>query len=65
MVGDVNKGITNHKVWATRLVTGVTSHIELEPRVNATALLVFGNGDGGGGALAKMLENVGASISAL
>jgi alpha-mannosidase len=33
--------------------------------VNATALLVFGNGDGGGGALAKTLENVGASISVL
>ncbi|KAG1744557.1 glycoside hydrolase family 38 protein [Suillus paluster] len=41
-VGDVNKGITNHK--------------NLES--NATALLVFGNGDGGGGALPKMLENL-------
>ncbi|OJA11450.1 hypothetical protein AZE42_08844 [Rhizopogon vesiculosus] len=41
-VGDVNKGITNHK--------------NLES--SATALLVFGNGDGGGGALAKMLENL-------
>ena len=27
-----------------------------------TALLVFGNGDGGGGPLAKMLENVGLSV---
>ncbi|KAG1869378.1 glycoside hydrolase family 38 protein [Suillus subalutaceus] len=41
-VGDVNKGITNHK--------------NLES--NASALLVFGNGDGGGGALPKMLENL-------
>ncbi|KAF9235409.1 glycoside hydrolase family 38 protein [Melanogaster broomeanus] len=41
-VGDVNKGITNHK--------------NLES--NDTALLVFGNGDGGGGALPKMLENL-------
>ncbi|OAX33098.1 glycoside hydrolase family 38 protein [Rhizopogon vinicolor AM-OR11-026] len=41
-VGDVNKGVTNHK--------------NLES--SATALLVFGNGDGGGGALAKMLENL-------
>lgn len=41
-VGDVNKGITNHK--------------NLES--DATALLVFGNGDGGGGALPKMLENL-------
>jgi alpha-mannosidase len=41
-VGDVNKGVTNHK--------------NLES--SASALLVFGNGDGGGGPLAKMLENV-------
>ncbi|EGN94808.1 glycoside hydrolase family 38 protein [Serpula lacrymans var. lacrymans S7.3] len=41
-VGDVNKGVTNHK--------------NLES--NDTALLVFGNGDGGGGALPKMLENL-------
>ncbi|KAF9228240.1 glycoside hydrolase family 38 protein [Gyrodon lividus] len=41
-VGDVNKGIANHK--------------NLES--NDTALLVFGNGDGGGGALPKMLENL-------
>ncbi|KAH7922134.1 glycoside hydrolase family 38 protein [Leucogyrophana mollusca] len=41
-VGDVNKGLTNHK--------------NLES--NNTALLVFGNGDGGGGALPKMLENL-------
>ncbi|KIJ12332.1 glycoside hydrolase family 38 protein [Paxillus involutus ATCC 200175] len=41
-VEDVNKGITNHK--------------NLES--NDTALLVFGNGDGGGGALPKMLENL-------
>lgn len=41
-VGDVNKGLTNHK--------------NLES--SDTALLVFGNGDGGGGPLAKMLENL-------
>jgi alpha-mannosidase len=41
-VGDVNKGIANHK--------------NLES--NGTALLAFGNGDGGGGPLAKMLENL-------
>ncbi|KAG8215120.1 Aldehyde/histidinol dehydrogenase [Butyriboletus roseoflavus] len=41
-VGDVNKGISNHK--------------NLES--NDSALLVFGNGDGGGGALPKMLENL-------
>ncbi|KAL5496105.1 AMS1 [Sanghuangporus vaninii] len=41
-VGDVRKGITNHK--------------NLES--NNTALLVFGNGDGGGGPLNKMLENL-------
>ncbi|KAI0041688.1 glycoside hydrolase family 38 protein [Auriscalpium vulgare] len=41
-VGDVNKGVTNHK--------------NLES--SSTSLLVFGNGDGGGGPLAKMLENL-------
>jgi alpha-mannosidase len=41
-VGDVNKGLTNHK--------------NLES--SAQSLLVFGNGDGGGGPLAKMLENL-------
>ncbi|KAK0458541.1 glycoside hydrolase family 38 protein [Desarmillaria tabescens] len=41
-VGDVKKGIENHK--------------NLES--SATALLVFGNGDGGGGPLPKMLENL-------
>ncbi|KDQ59961.1 glycoside hydrolase family 38 protein [Jaapia argillacea MUCL 33604] len=41
-VGDVNKGLTNHK--------------NLES--SSTSLLVFGNGDGGGGPLAKMLENL-------
>ncbi|KAG5222558.1 glycoside hydrolase family protein [Salix suchowensis] len=40
--GDVNKAINNHK--------------NLES--SDTALLVFGNGDGGGGPLAKMLENL-------
>ncbi|KAF8346661.1 glycoside hydrolase family 38 protein [Amanita rubescens] len=41
-VQEVNKGITNHK--------------NLES--SDTALLVFGNGDGGGGPLAKMLESL-------
>ncbi|KAF7428479.1 Glycoside hydrolase, 38 vacuolar alpha mannosidase [Pleurotus ostreatus] len=40
--GDVNKAINNHK--------------NLES--SDTALLVFGNGDGGGGPLSKMLENL-------
>jgi alpha-mannosidase len=44
-VGDVNKGVNNHK--------------NLES--SAASLLVFGNGDGGGGPLAKMLENVRSS----
>ncbi|KAF8583534.1 glycoside hydrolase family 38 protein [Ramaria rubella] len=41
-VGDIRKGVTNHK--------------NLES--SSTALLVFGNGDGGGGPLAPMLENL-------
>ncbi|KAI0293181.1 glycosyl hydrolases family 38 N-terminal domain-containing protein [Multifurca ochricompacta] len=40
--GDINKALTNHK--------------NLES--SSTSLLVFGNGDGGGGPLAKMLENL-------
>ncbi|TFK68127.1 glycoside hydrolase family 38 protein [Pluteus cervinus] len=41
-VGDVMKGLTNHK------------NVESSDK----ALLVFGNGDGGGGPLNKMLENL-------
>ncbi|KAF9070390.1 glycosyl hydrolases family 38 N-terminal domain-containing protein [Rhodocollybia butyracea] len=41
-VGDVQKGINNHK--------------NLES--SDTSLLIFGNGDGGGGPLPKMLENL-------
>ncbi|KAJ7020033.1 glycosyl hydrolases family 38 N-terminal domain-containing protein [Mycena alexandri] len=41
-VGDVNRAISNHK--------------NLES--SDTSLLVFGNGDGGGGPLPKMLENL-------
>ncbi|KAG6826715.1 hypothetical protein H0H92_014762 [Tricholoma furcatifolium] len=41
-VGDINKGQTNHK------------NLESSQK----SLLVFGNGDGGGGPLAKMLENL-------
>ncbi|KIL60738.1 glycoside hydrolase family 38 protein [Amanita muscaria Koide BX008] len=40
--GEINKGLTNHK--------------NLES--SDTALLVFGNGDGGGGPLPKMLESL-------
>ncbi|KAH9970026.1 glycoside hydrolase family 38 protein [Lactifluus volemus] len=40
--GDINKALTNHK--------------NLES--SSTSLLVFGNGDGGGGPLAKMLESL-------
>ncbi|KAI0270408.1 alpha-mannosidase [Gloeopeniophorella convolvens] len=40
--GDITKGLSNHK--------------NLES--SSTSLLVFGNGDGGGGPLAKMLENL-------
>lgn len=46
-VGDVRRATTNHK--------------NLES--SNTGLLVFGNGDGGGGPLAKMLENVCLWIS--
>lgn len=53
----MNKGVTNHKVSFTPLVISVAqSRQNLES--NDSALLVFGNGDGGGGALPKMLENV-------
>nr|GAT45299.1 glycoside hydrolase family 38 protein [Mycena chlorophos] len=41
-VGDVNRAVTNHK--------------NLES--SDTSLLVFGNGDGGGGPLPKMMENL-------
>ncbi|KAG6862107.1 hypothetical protein C0995_005917 [Termitomyces sp. Mi166 len=41
-VGDVNKGQNNHKNMES----------------SQAALLVFGNGDGGGGPLVKMLENL-------
>jgi alpha-mannosidase len=41
-VGDVNRAVAGHK--------------NLES--SDTALLVFGNGDGGGGPLPKMMENV-------
>ena len=64
-MGDVQKGVRNHKVRpaprkrvtrARRLTTRARTRQNLES--NSTALLVFGNGDGGGGPLAKMLENV-------
>ena len=47
-VTDVNKGLTNHKVLSRYQIVESTEK----------ALLVFGNGDGGGGPLAAILENV-------
>lgn len=57
-VGDVNKGITNHKVefLLPLCCSQLTPLQNLES--SDVSLLVFGNGDGGGGPLAKMLENV-------
>ncbi|KAG8908987.1 Glycoside hydrolase, 38 vacuolar alpha mannosidase [Tulasnella sp. 403] len=46
-VSDVRRGIWNHKV-------GRATNLESSD----TALLAFGNGDGGGGPLNKMLENL-------
>ena len=67
-VGDVNKGLTNHKVGyffilsvKISLIFSLTQNLESSD----TALLVFGNGDGGGGPLAKMLENVRLSLPSL
>jgi alpha-mannosidase len=56
--GDVQRGITNHKVSFTssKFVRFLTQFQNLES--SNTALLVFGNGDGGGGPLNKMLENL-------
>jgi alpha-mannosidase len=56
--GDVRRGITNHKVSITlsKFVYFLTQFQNLES--SNTALLVFGNGDGGGGPLNKMLENL-------
>ena len=56
--GDVRRGITNHKVGFTssKFVHFLTQFQNLES--SNTALLVFGNGDGGGGPLNKMLENL-------
>ncbi len=58
-VGDVNKGLNNHKV--NSYLTTHDAYSDVAPQnleSSDTALLVFGNGDGGGGPLAKMLENV-------
>ena len=61
-VGDVKKGIENHKVPSklySNLVSRLT-HVHAPQNLESSevSLLVFGNGDGGGGPLAKMLENV-------
>lgn len=58
-VGDVNKGVVNHKVSISKafLLNPRLTHFQnLES--SDVSLLVFGNGDGGGGPLSKMLENV-------
>ena len=58
-MGDVNKGMTNHKVRTSRdLVPSNCSAVYQNIESSDKALLVFGNGDGGGGPLAAMLENV-------
>ena len=56
--GDVRRGITNHKasIDSSKFVRFLTQFQNLES--SNTALLVFGNGDGGGGPLNKMLENL-------
>lgn len=60
-VGDVNKGLTNHKVLAFLSSTcNNTESLDVLQNLESSSesLLVFGNGDGGGGPLPKMLENV-------
>jgi len=42
------------------VVRGLAGHKNLES--SDTALLAYGNGDGGGGPLAKMIENVRESV---
>ena len=63
-VGDVNKGLTNHKVGFPYTLSVILLILPLTQNLESsdTALLVFGNGDGGGGPLAKMLENVRLSL---
>lgn len=65
-VGDVNKGLVNHKVRVSLLRAVELSDLNIPVMQNLessdSSLLVFGNGDGGGGPLAKMLENVGSFI---
>jgi hypothetical protein len=57
--GDINKAVTNHKVaYLFAYITTSKDNFAQNLESNSTSLLVFGNGDGGGGPLAKMLENV-------
>jgi alpha-mannosidase len=59
---DVKKGLANHKVSGRRH-NNRSANLGLKNLESSdTALLVFGNGDGGGGPLSKMLENVCISI---
>ncbi len=58
-VNDVNKGVTNHKVCSVYIgLSSIQTFFFQNLESSDTSLLVFGNGDGGGGPLAKMLENV-------
>ena len=63
-VGDVNKAIANHKVlsWSPFDSTWLFMVMSQNLESNETALLAFGNGDGGGGPLVKMLENVSGAL---
>ncbi|KAF8604347.1 glycoside hydrolase family 38 protein [Ceratobasidium sp. AG-I] len=60
--GDVRKAISNHKAslfLRDPLLRGLTGFVTLQNMESSDmGLLVFGNGDGGGGPLAKMLENL-------
>jgi alpha-mannosidase len=56
---DVKKGLANHKAsQANDLIALANLCVSKNLESSDTALLVFGNGDGGGGPLSKMLENV-------
>jgi hypothetical protein len=56
---DVKKGLANHKVSEfCEVIAALLTVLWKNLESSDTALLVFGNGDGGGGPLSKMLENV-------
>ena len=64
--GDINKALTNHKVFVPSYLSAYIAIVDVLHIQNlessSTSLLVFGNGDGGGGPLAKMLESVCLSL---